>query len=479
MRKLAMIFSLITFFSTSGYAQNYSARIDSFLTICHEQDLFNGIVLVAKKDSLLLSKCYGYADRENKTPIDQSTRFRIGSLTKQFTTVMVFQLIEEGLLAFDDPISKYLPEYRRDIGEVVTIDLMLRQMSGIPSYTTEHFWNTAGLENHIPTELMKKYFTGNLIFEPGSTYRYSNTNTYLLGIIIERVTGLSYEENLEARLLKPLGMFNTGMIKQEQSSPEAKNYMRRLGRYFPEPYVDPSALYATGGAYSTAADLRLWMKAFDSSIVLSDTMIAKIMKPYYRINRFYGMAYGWNVHTIRPRNADSLVWLAEYNGQIHGAYAAITRMIEEDYLIILLSNHDKTPVTTEEIVNILKGIPFEIPRWPLRDPLGSILVKEGIDSVKTIYHNLQKKHEHFDRHSEIILNDLGYDLLRSDMINDAMEILEFNLAEHPKSPNAYDSYAEALLVKGDTTMAIQNYRKSLSMNPQNDNARTMLDILEK
>lgn len=477
-RLFAVLLSLLTLSGTQSDAQDYSARIDSFLTICHDQDMFNGAVLVAKGDSLLFAKCFGYADRENKTAIDQLTRFRIGSLTKQFTTVMVFQLVEEGMLALDDPISKYLPEYRRDIGDGVTVDLLLRHMSGIPSYTTEHFWNTAGMEHHTPTGLMKKYFTGNLIFKPGSTYRYSNTNTYLLGIIIERVTGLSYEENLKRRLLKPLGMLNTGMIKQEQSPSEAKNYMRRMGRYFPEPYVDPSALYATGGAYSTAADLRLWMKAFDRPIVLSDTMIAKIMKPYYRINRYYGMAYGWNVHTIRPRNADSLVWLAEYNGQIHGAYAAVTRMIEEDYLIILLSNHDKTPVTTEEIVGILKGIPFEIPRWPLKDPLGHILVNEGIDSVKTVYHNLQKKHEHFDRRSEIILNDLGYDLLRSDMIKDALAIFEFNLDEHPKSPNAYDSYAEALLVTGDTTRAIQNYRKSLSMNSQNDNARTMLDLLE-
>ena len=478
-RILSVLFALLILSVSPGHGQDYAARIDSFLTTSHDQDLFSGAVLVAHGDSILLAKGYGYADDEDKIANDRSTRFRIGSLTKQFTTVMIFQLVEERLVSLDDPISKYLPEYRRDIGDTVTIDLLLRHMSGIPSYTTEHFWNTAGKESRLPTEMVKEYFIGDLVFEPGSTYRYSNTNTYMLGIILERVTGLSYEENLKRRLLEPLGMSNTGMISRVRTPREARNYMRRLGRFFPEPYVDPSALFATGGAYSTIDDLRQWIRAFDSDIVLSDSMIARVMKPYYRINRYYGMAYCWNIFTIRPREADSLVWLAEYNGQIHGAFAVITRMTNEDYLIILVSNHDKTPVTTEEIVNILKGNPFEIPRWPLRDPLGSILLRDGLDSVKTIYHNLEEKYEHFGRRSEMVLNDLGYDLLRSERVDDALAVLEFNLEEHPSSPNAYDSYAEALLAGGDTAGALRNYRKSLHMNPQNDNARSMLDMLEK
>ncbi len=116
-RALAILGILIGSWTSSALCGGYGARIDEYLFICHEQGLFNGSVLVAKGDSVILHKDYGMADMEGKIPITADTRFKIGSITKQFTTLMIFQLIEEGQIAVDDPITKYMPEYRRDTGD--------------------------------------------------------------------------------------------------------------------------------------------------------------------------------------------------------------------------------------------------------------------------------------------------------------------------------------------------------------------------
>lgn len=461
--------------AAAGVCDERVTLIERYLRECHETGMFNGAALVAEGDRVLLQREYGMADMENGIPITRETRFKIGSITKQFTTVMILQLIEEGLVDFDDPITAHIPNYRKDNGDRVTVDHLLRHMSGIPSYTSWSFWEEHGPRRHSRDEFVRRFLSGDLVFEPGSTYRYCNTNTYLLGVILENVTGDSYAANLSRRILEPLGMRHTSAgYSQSDTDDLAVGYIKRVNRYQREPSVHSSNVFATGDIISTPGDLLLWNKAFEPGVLLSADMIDRVFVPYHRINRFYGRGYAWNIYTIRLRDSEDLVWLQDYNGELYGHYATITRVPEEGYLIVLTSNAGKTNTTADEIINLLMGRPYSPPTQSLRHMLGKIIDEEGIQSALEAYHEAAAGDTLFDRRSERQINSLGYDLLSLGMIDEALEVFKLNTVDHPRSPNVWDSYAEALAASGDTTAAIENYRKSLALNSQNENARAMI-----
>ncbi|MEZ5357551.1 MAG: serine hydrolase [Candidatus Zixiibacteriota bacterium] len=457
-----------------------SIALDGYLSECHNRNLFHGTVLVAKDDSTVFCKGYGLADTVTGLPNGRDIKYRIGSITKQFTTLIIFQLAEEGKLRFDDRLETYIPEFRSDIASQVTVDHLLRHMSGIPSYTTEYFWQNYAQKPYTHEEFIAKFLGGKAISPPGEKYQYCNTNTYLLGVIIERVTGESFEENLNKRLLKPLKLNNTRLDSDvENIENRATNYMRCLGSFHDEPYVHVGNKLGTGGILSTVDDLYAWLDAFSPGVILSDSMITKIMTPYYRINRYYGYAYGWNIHSLRPRDGEQLVWVQTYNGHLYGAYASITYLYEESIAIIITSNHDETVVSSDEIINILFDKPYQIPSVPPKDAFGIILDRHGLDSALSVYADVIERQPKYKRRSESDLNMVGYDLLRLDRKDEARQIFEFILMTFPRSANAYDSFGEVLLAQGDTTNAIVNYKKSLRMNPANENAQFMVNILTR
>ena len=219
-RFLCLAILFIIFLSSYIRAQINTQAIDEYLTSMNKTDKFSGSVLVAINDSIVFNRGYGYANYEWNEPNTSDTKFNIGSITKQFTTVMILQLEQEGKLKQDDFISKYLPDYRKDIGGKVTINHLLRHTSGIPCYLRDYkrkpeddllFPFPDG--NQFTKEyLITNYMSGDLLFEPGTEYRYSNTNFYLLNLIMEKITGKTYKENLQERILDPLGMKNSGLL---------------------------------------------------------------------------------------------------------------------------------------------------------------------------------------------------------------------------------------------------------------------------
>ena len=481
MRTKQLAAVLVTIFLTIAHdsrANDLSEELNTYLTDAHDQGVFNGAVLVAQGDSILFSGGYGFADMEKRIPITVETRFRVGSLSKQFTTVMILQLVEEGEIKLNDNISKYLPNYRRDTGERVTIDHLLKHMSGIPSYTSQEFWTKHSQTEYPKDEFISRFLSGDLEFTPDSTYRYSNSNHYLLGVILENVTGESYDVNLKKRITDPLSMSNTGAGFSDPSIQGlAQGYIKRLNKYIPEPFTHSSTMLGTGGMYSTPLDFMQWNRAFTPGVLLSDSTITKMFTHYFKINRFYGRGYAWDIYTMRLRDSDSLVWLAAYNGQFYGNFAAMTRVIDDDYLIIVMSNAGQPPVAADEIVNILHGRPYHL-RVPIKDRFVNIIVGFGLDSALAEYQSAKVTDTTFLMRSERGINGLGYDLLREGMLEESLTMFKLNTEDHPKSWNVWDSYAEAFLAVGDTTAAVANYRKSLKMNSSNQNARAVLERLQ-
>jgi CubicO group peptidase (beta-lactamase class C family) len=197
-RIIACTVVLLIGFQHAALAQDHAAKIQEVLTLAHKYRQFNGSALVAENGKVIYKGGFGMANMEWDIPNTPDTKFRLGSITKQFTAVLTLQLVEQGKIKLDGKLSEYLPDYRKDIGEKVTVHHLLTHTSGIPSYTSQPgFFANVSRNPYKVAEFVKTYTSGNLEFEPGTKFSYNNSGYFLLGAIVERITGKSYEQALK------------------------------------------------------------------------------------------------------------------------------------------------------------------------------------------------------------------------------------------------------------------------------------------
>src|SRR5688500_2111138 len=256
---------------SQSYNSDKARKIDEVLSLANKYQLFNGSVLVAENGKVIHKKGYGHANMEWNILNTPDTRFRLGSITKQFTAALILQLVDEGKVKLDGKVSDYLPTYRKDIGDKVTIHQLLNQTSGIPSYTSvANFRANVSRNPYTVDDFVKQFASSDLQFEPGSKFSYNNSGYFLLGAIIEKVTGQSYDKALKAKILDPLGMKNTGYdLHAPIIEKRAAGYERFGNGYRNAPYLDMSIPYAAGSMYSTVDDLYLWDQARYTDRVVS------------------------------------------------------------------------------------------------------------------------------------------------------------------------------------------------------------------
>ncbi|MGB7841664.1 MAG: serine hydrolase domain-containing protein, partial [Salinimicrobium sp.] len=194
-----------------SFAQNKAQKIEELLNKYHDYGQFNGSVLVANEGEVIFADGYGMANMEYDIPNAPDTKHRLGSITKQFTAALILQLVEQGKLELDQPISKYLPDYKGPAANKVTIHHLLTHSSGIPSYTSfPGFFEETSRDPYSPEEFVKTFADSTLQFTPGEKFSYNNSGYFLLGYIIEKVTDKPYEQVLQENILAPLNMKNTG-----------------------------------------------------------------------------------------------------------------------------------------------------------------------------------------------------------------------------------------------------------------------------
>jgi CubicO group peptidase (beta-lactamase class C family) len=232
-------------------AQDSAAKIDELMKVYNSYRQFNGAVLVAENGKVIFKKGYGMANMEWNIPVETDTKFRLGSITKQFTSMLVLQLVQEGKIKVEGKLTDYLPDYRKDTGDRITIHQLLNHTSGIPSYTgLPNFFQEISRNPYSVSDFVKKFASGDLEFEPGTKWNYNNSGYFLLGAIVERVTGKPYEQVLKERIFDPVGMKNTGYDHHETIlAKRAAGYEKRPGGHINAPYLDMSLPFAAGSLY--------------------------------------------------------------------------------------------------------------------------------------------------------------------------------------------------------------------------------------
>jgi len=211
LKTFALGISVFIALQTAAFAQDRAAKIEQLISLHDKYGQFNGAVLVADNGQVIYKKGFGLANMEWNIPNTPGTKFRLGSITKQFTATLVLQLVEQGKIKLDGKLSDYLPDYRKDTGAKVTIHNLLSHTSGVPSYTSlPGFFSNVSRNPFAVDDFIKKYASGDLEFEPGTKFVYSNSGYFLLGAIIEKVTGKPYEQVLKQNIFDPLGMKDSG-----------------------------------------------------------------------------------------------------------------------------------------------------------------------------------------------------------------------------------------------------------------------------
>lgn len=459
-------------------AQDHAAQIQEVLTLAHKYRQFNGTALVAENGKVVYKGAFGLANMEWNIPNTPETRFRLGSITKQFTATVILQLAEQGKIKLDGKLSDYLPEYRKDVGNKVTIHHLLTHTSGIPSYTSQPgFFENVSRNPYKVDEFVKKYASGELEFEPGSKFLYNNSGYFLLGAIIERVTGKPYEQVLQENVFNPLGMKNTGYDHHNTILPKrAAGYTKTPTSYANAPYLDMSIPYAAGSLYSTVEDLYLWDQALYTDKLLSAQSKALMYTPFLD-----NYAYGWTIThaSFKQNNAD--VPVITHGGGINGFTTTIVRFPKEKNLIVMLDNTNTEFLDrlSDSITKIIYNQPYDPPKISIVSILENTINQKGIEAGIAQYRDLKAKQAATYDFAEPELNRLGYQLLRSGKPREAIEIFKLNVEAYPKGFNTYDSLAEAYATSNQRQLAIQNYKKSLELNPNNTNAAQVIKRLEQ
>lgn len=297
-------------------------------------DCFAGTVLVAVGSDILLHEGFGRADREWNIAHTPQSKFRLGSLTKQFTAVAILQLMEQDRLALDDLLAKHFPgapDHWRD----VTLFHLLTHTSGIPSYTSlPGFFEREARRERSPLEIIALTRDAPLHFAPGSAFKYNNGGYVILGHIIERLSGMSYEAYLTQNILRPLGLGDTGYEKTEDIIPfRARGYRLNDGRVENAAFLAMSLPHAAGSIYSTADDLFTWLTALKEAKPVGASSVALMMRDH---GHGYGMGFGIQSQFARPHLVHA--------GGINGFSVVMSHYPDDDLTIIALANIQAAPV---------------------------------------------------------------------------------------------------------------------------------------
>jgi CubicO group peptidase (beta-lactamase class C family) len=344
------IFFLLLLPSEIFAQKNYQQELDKYVQAHVNVKGFSGTVLVMKQNTVLLKKAYGLADREWNIANTTDTKFRIGSITKQFTAACILQLIEQGKLSIDDKLSKYIPDFPK--GDTVTIHMLLNHTSGIASFTDQpEFANIATLS--WSKDSMVLFFKNKPYnFSPGTKYQYNNSGFFLLGYIIEKVSGQSYNDYLRQHILDKLGMMNTGVDKLDSILPmRAKGYSKMKAKYVNADFISLAWPFSAGVLYSTVDDMYKWDRALYGTTIISATSKQKMFTPG---KSNYG--YGIIIDTLEKHYR---IW---HNGGIPGFVSNISRYVNDDICVIVLSNDSyNADAVADGLADILFDVPVEFP----------------------------------------------------------------------------------------------------------------------
>lgn len=484
------VMTLCLLFPSAALAQTNSTSLASLLdervpAYLEEFTTPGAAVALIRDGRVVFQRGYGRAGEADEDAVTAETGFNIGSISKTVAAWGVMRLVERGVLEIDAPVEKYLtrwaiPDSEFDAGGV-TVRRLLSHTAGL-SLSGYPGWDPG---EELPT--LEASLSGatngsgdvHLMSEPGTEWRYSGGGFTLLQLLVEEVTGRAFADYMRDEVLRPLGMESSDYEITPEIAAGSSLAFDRFGEPTPSPRF--TAL-AAAGLHTTLEDLATFaVAALEGPAdeppgrgILDPETVALMTTPVPVSDGSYGLGYG--VESL----GEELVMVG-HNGANRGWHAAFLIVPETGSGFVVVTNGSNGwPVHRQIRCDWIEEQTGTRPRC--EKPIGTYLIAVLLDgdgeAAVRRYRALKRESPeeyHFD---EWELNGLGYELLSRDRIEDAIEIFELNVEEYPQASNPFDSLGEAYMIAGETERAIQSYRKSLELDPANENAARKLEELE-
>ncbi|WET50867.1 serine hydrolase [Chryseobacterium indologenes] len=433
----------------------YASTIDSVMTKSYERGLFNGNVLVAKNNKIIYQKSFGFTDETKQTPLNDKSIFNFGSIAKEFNAVSIMMLAERGLIHLDDPISKFnfgLPKW----SEKVTIRHLINYASGMPRIES----GLTIINDEDAWKILRSNDT--LLFEPGTGYRYDNGNVFLQRRIIEKVTGMSFEEFVIKNIVEPLKMTNSVF--------EPKfGYKNRTSCYDMDNVRCPELKFISGWLWTDINDLYKWIHAMNTNRLISKESFQNVL------NNPYAKEQGGSLGTYFENEE-----LQRHNGISYKFESIFLNDFKNNITIILASNNLNRVWDLGHILhNLMLGKEYEIPKRSLYQAIRKETLNDVNKGIKMYYLLKATSKNEYDFENSNELNKLGYELLRAGKINESLTLFKLATNEFPKNPNLFDSLGEAYYTNKQYDLALDSYNKAISLGGTKGNAEKMIDKIKK
>lgn len=481
MQRVILLVIVLFTVQTAALGQSPNARAEALLRREMRERRIPGLqAAVVKNGKIVLLSSLGTADLQSTAPVSNNSVFGIYSCTKAFTGVAIMQLVEEGKLDLSAPVSRYLDGLPA-AWQPVTIRQLLTHVSGLPNILraldpVSYGYPSGANEDAVwaKTKAMPMEFT------PGERFSYNQTNYALLGKIIDKLTGKPFARVFRERQFEVAAMSHTGFGDSRDVIPNVVRTYRYVTRSDGEKLAAEKLVYdyvefppfrrTASGMNSTAEDLARWVIALQQSKLLRTKSALKTLWTAGNVNNSSApqWALGW---VTKPRPQHSAVTATG------GGRTAIFVYPEDDLAVVVLTNLAGS--FPEEFVDELAGI--YNPEISASDPITALRMKlreRGYEHAIEVFNELKLKNPAFNP-LERDLNDWAYRMLNGGgKPKEALEIFKLNVHLYPISANVYDSVAEAYAALGHRTLAIQNYKRSLELDPRNTNAVQQLKKLD-
>ncbi|MGZ3812095.1 MAG: serine hydrolase [Mucilaginibacter sp.] len=487
--------------NTYAIAQETQMRLDSFFQSVHQYGQINGSVLVADQGSVIYKNSFGFADFENKIPNSENTEFTLASVSKVFTSTAVLQLRDRGKFKLDDPLVNFFTDFPYP---GITIRDLLSHTSGLPDYQLyEDQMNKNPGKIFTNKDILPslKKWTKPLSFKPGEKWEYSNTNFCLLALLVEKVSGITFQQYVQQYIFAPAKMSGTFFLRSpagEEKSNRAINYeypflfsdrlqnVDSLAKYRWKTY-NASGFVGQGNIITTVSDMLKFDNALYSGKLFKRSTLNEAFTPTKLTNGENANAtigigkasYGLGWFIFADTSYGKMVW---HTGGEPGALSIFIRNITKKQTVIMFDNTFNRSLYGNGVsaMAILNKQAVITRKRSLTQEYGQVLVADGADAAFCKLQRLKADSVHYYL-SEDDMNELGLQLLYGATFANhkdlSLEVLKLNTLLFPASFNTYDSYGEALADTGKTKDAIYMYKKSIELNPDSEGGKQALKRL--
>jgi len=441
-------------------------------------------IAVVHNQKVVYAAGFGVRNLQNKNnKITPQSLFHMASITKPFVATSVMQLVEKGKIDLDSPVVNYLPYFRLNDDRYarITIRQMLSHVSGMPD-VRDYEWDKPQYDDGALERYVRSLTNQSLIAAPGTSFHYSNIAYEVLGDLIAKVSGMAFEDYVRKNILNPLGMNSSTLLVKHTApalltSPHVidTSYQVVVSKVFPYNRThSPSSTL-----YSNLLDMTRWAMAnlnrgeLDGRRILKASTYDLMWKPAGE--KWQQIGISWYLGKHREHRTIS------HSGADTGFVSNLVMIPDQSIAVVMMSNFDRAGLRT--LTNVALDAALGLEPEPLvykpgiAKTLYQIFVTSGVDAAVGTYRDLKKNQPAAYDFQERELNELGYNLLRKQRIKEAIRVFQLNVEAYPESANVYDSLGEGYMVDGDKALAIENYEKSLKLNPNNTNAVEKLKLL--